>query len=150
MPKIDFEKVEMSFAKGLKKMAVKKLQDLAAKFGGQKMEPTGLHLIDKTQSRRQVCQALHFDLKKLHEKDKRIWTHFDLSKQEIKRRIEHPEELTATEWVELKRLKKQVEEHKERLLAPFEEGMNAGIVDNQRVLHRTKRFNIREDWLPLH
>lgn len=153
MAKIDFEKVEMSFITGVKKMAVTKLQDLAARIGDPnagEVEPEGLHIIDKERSRKQIVQALHCDLKKLHAKDNKIWANFDMSKSEIQRCINHPDELDAVEWVQLKKIKKQVERHKEELLAPLEEGLNEGIVENQRTVHHTKRFNIRENWLPLH
>lgn len=105
--------------------------------------------VDLAQNR--LIAALQRDLKKLQLADhKTMYDTLALKKNEIRKKIEHPEKLTPEEWETLKQIKEKIDQYRSELKAKLPAASNDAIVEAERHKHINKRFNVNEKWLPLH
>lgn len=159
MAKTDYELVEARLIEGLKKMFIQRVLELSESAattgksrevvqqgpGGEQVKATSLE-----ESRKNILQALRRDLKKLHDKDAHFEEKMGISHQEIAKLVDNPADLTPDDWAKLKALKDSLQSHRQDLAIPLEEGANEKLIEDERLKHINKRFNVREGWLPLH
>jgi len=159
MAKTDYEQVEARLIEGLKKMFVQRILEMAdsAITTGETRKPVQrgpdgeeIRATSLEESHKNILQALRRDLKKLHDKETRFEEKLGISHQEVARLVDNPADLTPDDWAKLKALKDSLESHRQDLAEPIEEGANEKLIEDERLKHINKRFNVREGWLPLH
>lgn len=152
MAKTNYTKVEEILETGLKKMSIEQLFEEAEKSGKktEDEQPTGEQpSLDKTYAK--IISALKRDLKRLQYKSHQaFYSTLGMKKSELRKKIEKPEQLTPAEWEALIEIKKKIDLYKAQLSAQLPEFELSRAVEDERVKHINKRFNVNEKWLPLH
>lgn len=147
MAKISFSKVEDSFAQSLRKILIERLSELA----------TIVTLIQDPRSKvpanvvEDIINKFHGELVTIKEKDVKLYEKLDLKPDEEAKFMGPMKNLSSEEWDQLKALKERIDVLKRELFGqdvPNTEYEKQ--VEEQRLKHINKRFNIRENWLPLH
>lgn len=147
MAKISFTKVENSFTETLRKMFIQRLGDLATlvTLSNDPNSKLPVEVID------QFVQDFQKELKSLKEKDVKLYQKLKItSEQEFKLHGSF-DGFSPQDWEELRILKERITDLEGELFGqvlPKEEYNKQ--VEEERVKHINKRFNIREGWLPLH
>jgi viroplasmin and RNaseH domain-containing protein len=151
MAKTNFSKVEEQLDKGLLKMKVNHLLDLADKQNVTKQPKEEIQEEVNTlkKSKEALIKGIQHDLKLLLSKEKDLQSSLNIDVEAISKRLENPEDLTDEDWEQIKVIKKQIEAYSQDLLSPVEKGLNKDIIDFERNKHINKRYNIRDGWLPL-
>jgi hypothetical protein len=150
MTKIDFEKVEKAFEKGVLKLMIDRLIELS-----EMQDPDAQYQDESGESaletlRKRVLTALHRDLKRLSKKDSQALETAGLDPSDIKKYVKDPSALSAEDWQKIKAIKAHVDKYKQEAAAAQEKDLETNIVEKERVRQKNKRFNVRDGWLPLH
>ena len=148
MAKTNYTKVEEALAEGLRQLTRTKLLELAdlAKAAGNQSKSAEAEVVI---SQHHLLSSLQRDLKELYRHGPDIYTQLGIKKKEMKKFIEHPDTLTPQDWERLKQVKAHVDEFKKEIVKNLPQISNESIVEQERVKHVTKRFNIRDKWIPL-
>lgn len=147
MTKIDFEKVEKAFEKGVLKIFIDRLIELAELQLDEQDSEQAKKSLDELRTK--VLEALERDLKRLSKHDAQALEKMGINTTDVKQYIKNPGALTAEDWQKIKSIKQHVDQYKQDMLAAAEKNMEDDIVQKERVRQKNKRFNVRDGWLPL-
>ena len=145
--KVDFSKVENILSDTLRKIFIDRLSELAiiANLIQTSTQATDPKLIDE------VASSFQKELSKLKRKDKKIYLKLGLSEVDEERFKISPSQFTQEDWILLKELKQRIDELKRELLGDELPNLEyEQQVEHERKRHVYKRFNIRDNWIPLH
>jgi len=140
MVKFNFQKVEEAFDKGLEKMFVSHLIELADQAQGRENKKP------LTKEQRNLLIRVGLDVMRLQKKDKQIFEKLQFKKSELKKMVGSPEKLSEEEWKTLEKLGKKA---REMVLKLFPQASDEELIEKELERHATKRFNVNEKWLPL-
>ncbi len=144
MAKTNFSKVEQALEEGLRRMSISKLCDLADIAAGIGFSKTNTK--DLSNSQIKLVRQVQRDLDRLVKKDKKLYVKLKLNSQELEHKLSNPDKLTENEWKGLEVLRKQTKKMIEEL---FPDTSDEEIIEQQKVSHVTRRFNVNNKWLPL-
>jgi len=145
MAKTNFTKVEDNLDKGLRKMKVSdlcQLADIAAGIG--EAPSTSKGKLTKTQ--RLLIQHLKIDLMRLKKKEKKIYAKLQFKKEVLNKQLSEPDSLTKEEWKALHTLRKKTTE---LITEYYPNESNEELIEQEKTKHHNKRFNVKDTWLPL-
>lgn len=142
MPKNNYTKVEEALAEGLRKMKVHDLLEEADNVKAGKGKKT------EKQAENALLVALNLDLTHLSKHGSDPYKKLGLNKAEISKYLEHPEDLTNSDWDKIKKLKEDLENLKTEMLKT-QKASDEEIIKKQVKEQKNKRFNVKDNWLPL-
>lgn len=145
MSKTNFTKVEKAVEDGLQQIIVNHLLELADAAS----PPKDTHPSLSQQQRTAILQTLHRNLKQLNKSDAAAYKKLSPLKNELKRLLAISAEFTPEDWKKVKEIKDKVQQYKKDISKNLPTLSNDEIVEQERVKHINKRFNINEGWLPL-
>lgn len=158
MPKNNYTKVEEALDDALLKMKRDQLLQIAGKTkGGPAPAPTesssnaatkATEDTDTDKIETKAIKVLHSELQQLYKDGKDPYKKLGINKVEITKYIEHPEDLTPEDWNKIKQFKEQVEFFKKDL-DKVQKATDDEIIEDQIKKQKTKRFNVKDNWLPL-
>jgi carbamoylphosphate synthase small subunit len=141
MPKTNFTKVEEVLEQGLRKMSIDQLFEDSAKQKGTQA--------DKNQKK--LIEAVQRDVKFLDaKKHKVLYDGLGMKRQEIRTLLDNGARLTPAEWEKVKQIKEHIDKYRREVLAQLPVSTDDRLVEQERVKHIHKRFNVNDGWLPLH
>lgn len=144
MAKTNFTKVEDALNEGLLKMNIAGLHE-AATTASQK-EPTGSG--DPAAQKRLLVAAIQFELK--HCKDDQLFAAGGFSRGELKKALQRVEDITPEKWKQLEDFRQKASDYKKSKAEKQPEDANEKLIDQQKKKHVNKRYNTKDQWLPLH
>ncbi len=142
--KIDYVKIENDLAGTLLQLLINRLNELASLADMIK----GNKKLTKTVSK--VVSSFKNELTRIQKKDGALFDCLDID-PEFLFRISRPiEEFSELEWSQILQLKDRIEELKKELrgkevTTPEDDRR----IEHERKRHVNKRFNVRDNWLPL-
>lgn len=147
MTKVNFSKVEGSFDKALLKLQIENLTELAT-------ITDLIHIPGKRLSKKaseEIVVKFQQELDKFKRQDPKLFQRLNLTPEEEGRFAQSSADFTSEDWARIKELKGRIETLKKELhgkekLAAEDET----LISKERKKHINKRFNVRDDWLPLH
>jgi hypothetical protein len=140
MPKTNFTKAEEAWSEAMQKTTKARLleQTDSKKAAASKEE---------LKNRNLLTAALLRELKRLHRKDKEIYKKLSIKRKEFENLVVNVNTLTPEEWAIIVQAKEKVDAHL-KILAQ-NPANDEKIVEEQRLKHINKRFNVSDKWLPL-
>lgn len=145
MAKTNFTKVEEALNEGLLKMNISGLLDKAPAVSGEGTPPISRK---EAAARREILAALRFDVK--HSKAAEFFAAGGMTRPELKALLDNPLDITAEGWSKLAAFREKTEAYRKEVLAKLPNDANEKLVEEQRKKHINKRYNTKEQWLPLH
>ncbi len=151
MAKVNFSKVEDAFDKGVQKLFIDNLAELAA-IANLTQDPKSSLSSEEIE---EIIVRFRKELEKLKKQNVQLYELLNLTKAEEERFSLASNEFMQQDWLRLKDLKLRIDELKRELhgkesMTPENVEANESIVTKERQRHINKRFNVRDDWLPLH
>ncbi|MBS4168765.1 hypothetical protein [Parachlamydia sp. AcF125] len=143
MAKTNFTKVEEALTEGLRQMTISKLlkETEESSTPKQKQAKDALSLL---------VASLRHEFGWFAKKDPYFIPKLKVEKERIKQLFKQREPYTQEQIAELKDLKTKIEAYKQSVAAEDSSSENERIVETELKRQKTKRFNIRDKWLPLH
>ncbi len=147
MTKPSFSKIEELLDDTFRKMFIERLAELAAIVNlindpNSKLSPKYIN---------DIILKFQIELRKLKEHDKKLYQRLELAPDEEKNFMRSASEFTTKDWERLKILKNKIQELKAELFGEIVTSeTDEKYIEKQRVKHVNKRYNIRDNWLPLH
>lgn len=151
MSKINFNKVEQTLEEGLRQYGVKQLlflADLAASFGVGRSKKSSA--FDDIETKFLFLQSLLRNIQTLKKKDFDIDQKLGIDKKKMKYLLKNPKEITGKEWEIIKEIRRKLDLYRRETRSKGEKVSNEDIVASERKKQKNKRFNIKDQWLPLH
>lgn len=145
MSKTNFTKVEKAVDDGLQQIIVNHLLELADEANSNKNSTTPLSHDQRTA----LLQTLNRNLKQLNKSDPAAYKKLSPLKTELKRLLTISAEFTPEDWKKVKEIKDKIELYRKEMLKNLPHQSNDEIVEQERLKHINKRFNINDGWLPL-
>ena len=145
MTKTNFTKVEEALNEGLLRMNISGLLDMAST--ASKMGSPSTAKKSNSFARRELLAALQFEIK--HCKNEDLFTEGGISRRELKELLKQPSELKPEEWDKLRLFRQKAYAYKKKIIET-QPDENDKLVEAQRKRHINKRYNTKEEWLPLH
>lgn len=139
MAKANFSKVEKALEEGLIKLTSNKLLD---ETPGKKSELT-------PENAALVLKKVESDLNKLKKEDKAIFKKVGIRHSALKKLLNSAATLTPADWNSIKEVQKKVAEYKKEMLKKIPPMKDEDLVEKERIIHKNKRYNVRDGWLPL-
>lgn len=147
MAKVNFTKVEDAFDKAAQKLFIDNLSELAA-IADLSHDPNA-NLSGKAIE--DIITRFQKELNQFKKQDPKLFEKLNLTKEEEDRFALPAANFTQNDWLRLKTLKERIEELKKELHGRGSDNAeNETLVTKERKKHINKRFNTRDDWLPLH
>lgn len=151
MAKVNFKKVEDEFDKGVQKLFIDNLAELAT-IANLTQDPKSRL---SSQEIEEIIIRFRKELEKLKKQNVQLYEMLNLTQAEEERFAIPSHEFMQQDWLRLKDLKLRIDELKRELhgkesTTPENVEANESIVTKERQRHINKRFNVRDDWLPLH
>jgi len=148
MAKINYSKVEEAMANAILKKMIDHLGELAAIVMLTKENQS--NKISDTKAA-EILKSFQGELKKLKEKDVKLYGRLELTPEEEARISLSLAEMTPDDWKKLLLLLERIENLKKELLGtPVENPEDEIHIEQQRIKHINKRYNVNDQWLPLH
>jgi hypothetical protein len=145
MAKTNYTKVEEILEQGLRRMSINQLFDESKKVVPEKSVENPIE-----KEHEQLLSSIKRDLKYLHYKGHaKLYNSLGMKKSELKKLIDTPN-LSDAEWEKITQIKKKIDLYKAELAAQLPEIALKQTVEDERIKHINKRFNVNEKWLPLH
>ena len=148
MGKTNFTKVEEALVAGLQQMTVAQLIEMAdtanIKTPPTSAETTKLLTIQKT-----LLLALQLNINRLGKKDPDVYQKIGITKKKFKKFVQFPSELSSEDWKLIKETQDKLDLYMEEFIKNSPLCTNEQIIEQERVKHINKRFNVNEKWLPL-
>ena len=148
MGKVEFSKIEEALTDVLRQAYIQRLAELAVLAHLVRGEENRFDL----QKRLDIFCYFQEELRKLKEKDPRLYKALNVSQEIEELLLSQPSSPNQTHWIALQTLQNNLEELKKQL-----QGTNPSItvdqevqIEQERKKHIYKRFNVKEGWLPLH
>lgn len=149
MPKISFTKVESILSETLLKMMVEKLNELA----------TIITLVQDSQSKvpdkviDHLFKKFQGEFQNLKTNANKIYMKLALTSEEETKFLGSWKDYSIEDWNRLKLLKEEIDHLRKDLygseLSPEAAKQYEEHIEQERLKHINKRFNIRDGWLPL-
>lgn len=152
MAKIDFTKAERLLEEGVHKFNIKQLQYLSGlsfEFGSDQPEER-LSPFDDLETKKLLLSSLVQSLKSLNKRDSSAFKELKITKKQMKKYTESPDDLSDEEWEEVAQLRQKFRSYWKKLREEGEIPSDEELIKGEQKKHETKRFNINDDWLPLH
>lgn len=146
MAKTNFTKVEDALSEGLRRMTVSGLLGMAT-TASQIGTPQHSSALSAAHQKR-LLAAASFEVK--YCKDEQLFAACGLSKHDLKKLLDNPAGLSPDEWAALKTFRENVDAYKKAHAANSPADADEKLVEVQRKKHINKRYNTKEQWLPLH
>jgi hypothetical protein len=146
MAKISFSKVESILEDSLRKLMIEHLNELGtiANLLSESKPKSSPETMEK------ILTRFRDHLKKLKKYDPKLYKRLHISSEERKRFSLSIQELTSTDWAKIKEIRETIHELKKDLHGQeVHREEDEKRIEQERVKHINKRFNIREGWLPL-
>jgi hypothetical protein len=146
MAKVNFTKVENAFDQALQKLFIDQLSELADI--ANVIDPKATI---SSKSIEEIIGRFQKELKKIKKQDPKLYEKLNLNMEDEKRFALPSKEFAQEDWLRFKALKTRIDELKHELYG--QKNLDASYekqVTKERKRHINKRFNIRDDWLPLH
>lgn len=143
MAKTNFTKVEEALAEGMRQMTKQHLHKLADSIHEVESAKSEKSLIE---AKKKLVAILKFEFNWMEKQDNTLYQKLGISKDEIKKIFETKDALTDEEFNRVKTLHEKLAELKKE--SPPKS--NDELIEKERVKHINKRFNVKDDWLPLH
>ncbi len=141
MAKVQYTKVEDILIEGLRKFKTDNLLNLAniaAQIGPKKKDT------------KKILEQLKAELQFFKKKDPSLLKKLTDNPKEIKKILEDSTSLTEEELNLINSFIEKFTEYKLSLKLAATEETNESIIEQERIKHINKRFNVRDKWLPLH
>ncbi|GAB4225508.1 MAG: hypothetical protein Tsb0021_00340 [Chlamydiales bacterium] len=150
MGKINFNKVESAIGDTFRYYSIKQLlflADLSSSYGStiKKKSP-----FDDDEIKVISLTTLAQQLRDLHKRDKDIYKKLGVSDKEMRQYIDKGKNLSKEEWDKIQEIKDKIQEIRREIKSKLKPISDKQLIKNQRKRHINKRFNVNEDWLPLH
>lgn len=142
MAKTNFTKVEEALNEGLLKMTVNELQR-AAPSSSSESHPD---VLDSAQA--ELMATLKFEAH--YSKDPKLFTAGGISKKELQKMLDEKNGFSPEKWEQLKLFQQKVDAYKKERASKLPEDANEKLIESQQKRHVNKRYNTKEEWLPLH
>lgn len=139
MPKTNYTKVEESLSEGLRKMDIHRLLDITE----------GEATAEQLHARGQLLALIQYELKSLSHQGLDLYETLKIDKKELKKMAGNLPALTQVDIDKLKKIREQIVNAKAEFDKKQPRPTNEDIVAKEQRKHVNKRFNIRDDWLPL-
>ncbi|MFI0435233.1 MAG: hypothetical protein ACH350_05835 [Parachlamydiaceae bacterium] len=147
MAKVNFSKVEESFEKALQRLSIENLSEFAAIANA--IEDPQKAMSSKTID--EIIIRFQKELEKIKREDPILFSKLNLSPENEERFSRTAADYTQEDWLRLKELKLQIDELKKELCGKEKIAIECDAhIEKERKRHINKRFNIRDNWLPLH
>ena len=154
MGKTNYTKVEEALAEGLRKHEVDKLLSIADENSGKNPKPSGT----PQETEKAKVSTIHLqrllkvdaDLQTLEKKGKLPYARLKIDKEEIKKFVSNPADLTPNDWEKIKTIKEQIAAYQAELERRVARPTEEDFVKQQSKKQKSKRFNVNEKWIPLH
>lgn len=143
MAKTNFTKAEEALAEALHKMTVEQLWQEA---GGRK-SPTAEEKFKTEHARIHLLKEMDRELKKLHRADAAVYKKVGISRKDLEALSQDPAKITPEEWEKVAAAKAKIDEQLK--LLPANPVSDEKLVEDERLKHINKRFNVNDKWLPL-
>lgn len=147
MAKTNFTKVEDALNEGIMRMTISGLLDMAS-IASQIGSAQSSVPLSGSAARKQLVATLLFEIK--HCKDEKLFEAGGMPKVELKDLLQNHENLKPEDWAKLKTFREKADAYKKRVAASLPEDANEKLIESQRKRHINKRYNTKEQWLPLH
>lgn len=155
MAKNNYSKVEEALAEGLRKMKVNELLEISDKNtkapAESKEEVPGTALISKTDpesQEKQLLKAVQINLNYLKKAGLEPYKRLKLNKEELAQFLKNPEKMSDADKIKMKKLKEQLDLLKSEL-KDKPQSSDEELIKKETKAQKQKRFNIRDNWLPL-
>ena len=139
MAKTNFTKVEEALRDGLDKMLKEKLLEEADAAQGK--SPSQQHVAN------QLVAKIRHEFKFLKKQDKGIFEKIGIEEKALKELLS--KSLSLSDWATLQDILKKIEAYRLELEKAIPKLNDEQLIEQQSKKHINKRFNIRDDWLPL-
>lgn len=144
MAKMNFSKVEQALDEALRAISIEHIVELAAIANILHNAKVPPQVLEK------IVHRFQQQLKKIKSYDIKLYERLQVTPEDEKRFSVSFSELNQEDWAELAQLKIRIDELKKELygqasIRPEDEER----IEQERIKHINKRFNIREGWLPL-
>lgn len=148
MAKVNYTKVEEAMANAILKRMIDHLGELAAI--AILSEGNASKKIPESKAS-EILKNFQNELKNLKEKDVKLYGRLELTPEEEARISLSVAELTPDDWKKLLSLRERIVDLKKELLGqPVENPEDEVHIEQQRTKHINKRYNVNDEWLPLH
>jgi hypothetical protein len=145
MAKVNFSKVEDSFDKALLKLQIENLNELAA------IADLSQESKKSAKGMEEIAVKFKKELDKLKKRDPHLFDRLNLTKEAESKLAQPASTYSPEDWARLKELKERIEQLKKDLSGKESlDAENETLISKERKKHINKRFNVRDDWLPLH
>ena len=153
MSKTNFTKVEEALDRGLLKLTIQHLFDLAESAAAGEPDSTQ-QLSPKKAAKRAEAEShmlnlLLLELERLHKKDKKIYAEMGIKKKELDNYIKNPTGMQKEDWQKISGIKNKIQEYRQKSKESLPKDIDDQIIEKERLKHINKRFNVNEKWLPL-
>lgn len=143
MAKTNFTKVEEALAEGLRKMTVSKLLNEADQHT-KKQEKSNKDELSL------LVASLRHEFTWYAKRDEYFVLKLEVEKSHIKQLLKQKDPYTKEQIAELEELKTKIEKYKKSVEPENSNSENERIIESELKSQKTKRFNTRDKWLPLH
>ena len=145
MTKTNFTKVEDALNEGLLRMNIAGLHDAAAAASHNEATEVPANPVAM---RKQVIAAVQFELK--HCKDDQLFVAGGVNRADLKKMLQRIDDLAPEKWARLEAFREKTVAYKKNKLEKLPADANEKLIEAQKKKHINKRYNTKEQWLPLH
>ena len=141
MAKTNFTKVEEALRDGIDKMIKEKLLEEADAAQGK--APTKQH------SKDQLLAKIRQEFKYLYKQDKDVFKKLGIDEKILKELLLTAKSLTQSDLNILQEVLNRFDLYKKEMAKKNPSATDDQIIEEEKKKHINKRFNVRDDWLPL-
>lgn len=146
MAKVSYLKVELVLKEELHRLTVDRLKELGAI--ATLLSESQPKISEKTIE--DILERFRKELKKLKARDPNFYARLEISEEDENRFSLPGKELIQADWLRLKLIHEKIEElKKERYGKQISSEEDEKQIEEERIKHINKRFNVRDGWLPL-
>lgn len=122
------------------------LADQASSF----QHPQAKSSVPSVQARTILLSLMEHDLEQISQVKNAKLKDLGITQKELKAHLAKAKELSQEEWAALKKIRERLQEYKKELWDKIPHLSDDELVEKERKIHINKRFNVRDEWLPLH
>ena len=141
MAKTNFTKVEEALRDGIDKMIKEKLLEEADAAQGK--SPQKQHATD------QLLAKIRHEFKYLYKQDKDVFKKLGIDDKILKELLASAKQLTQNDLKVLQEVLKRFDLYKTEMEKQNPQATDEMLIEEGKKQHINKRFNVRDDWLPL-
>lgn len=146
MAKTNYTKVDAALDSGLRKMEIDALFEASPSQSKQKTPLTA-----EEKKKQKLLDGIKRDIQYLDPKrHKQLYATLGYKRQELKVLLENASSLTLEDWEKIKQIRASIEKYRKEVMAQLPSHNNEKLIEEQRVKHVNKRYNVNDKWLPLH